>query len=166
MWRLVAFRLYMLMNEYRHELESVVKSKLFKVRSHRWDRVYVTFVQRSPLYSYYNMLIVFACVHGYLDSILLRLVKFLEYTLMVYDVIVVSHLLKSSYHVLYWEMYSLLRLSGVSSCLMLMLCMQLGCHVSLFFSASNLSLVGYWFFDLVVVEFYCFYHHCQVYFCC
>lgn len=101
MWRLVAFRLYMLMNEYRHELESVVKSKLFKVRSHRCDRVYVTFVQRSPLYSYYNMFIVFACVHGYLDSILLRLVKFLEYTLMVYDVVVVSQLLRSSYNMLY-----------------------------------------------------------------
>ena len=35
LWRLVAFRLYLLMNEYKQELESVVKSKLFKVRAHR-----------------------------------------------------------------------------------------------------------------------------------
>ena len=47
------------------------------------------------------MLVVFTCVHGYLDSVLLRLIKFLEYTLLVYDVVAVSQLVKSSGHVLY-----------------------------------------------------------------
>lgn len=63
--------------------------------------MYVTFVQRSPLYSYYNMLMVFVCVHGYLDMVLLRLVKFLEYTIMVYDVVAISQLLKFSCNLLY-----------------------------------------------------------------
>jgi hypothetical protein len=80
------------------------------------------------------MLVIFACVHGYLDSVLLRLVKFLEYTILMYDVVAVSQLVKSSYNVLYWEVYSLFRLSGVSNSLMTTVCAQLSCHVSSFIS--------------------------------
>jgi len=47
------------------------------------------------------MLMVFVCVHGYLDLVLLRLVKFLEYTVMVYDVVAISQLLKYSHNLLY-----------------------------------------------------------------
>lgn len=47
------------------------------------------------------MLVVFSCVHGYLDAVLLRLVKFLEYTLLAYDVVAVSELLKTNSNILY-----------------------------------------------------------------
>jgi len=34
-WRLVSFLLYTLLNEYKQELESVIRSTVFKVRKHR-----------------------------------------------------------------------------------------------------------------------------------
>lgn len=35
MWRLISFSLYTLINEYKQELESLIKSSLYKVRKHR-----------------------------------------------------------------------------------------------------------------------------------
>ena len=47
-WRKVSFLLSRSMNEYKQELESVVKSKMFVVQQHRWQRIYKLFHQRSP----------------------------------------------------------------------------------------------------------------------
>jgi F0F1-type ATP synthase alpha subunit len=62
--RSVAFRIYLLINEYKQEASAAVKSSLFKLRKHRWDRLMELFTQRSPSYEYYSLLFLLAVCMG------------------------------------------------------------------------------------------------------
>ena len=115
-WRAVSFKLYAMINEYKQEIDAAVKSVLFKVRKHRWDRVYAIFVQRSPVYFYYNVMMIFLCLHGFCDLISLKFLKLLEYCCLSVDVFVlVEWSVGVSYVVLFnWCAYLIFRLVSFS----------------------------------------------------
>jgi hypothetical protein len=57
---------YTLLNEYKQELESVLKSIVFKVRKHRWDRIHSLFQQRSSYYHVFNVYVLVSVYMGIL----------------------------------------------------------------------------------------------------
>ena len=112
-WRAISFRVYAMMNEYKQELESVVKSSLFKLRKHRWDRIYAFFQQRSPYYHYFNVLILLCCLHGQCDLLSVKFTRLFEYTLICRDVTILFGVTPSPYMYSFnWLTYYVLRLVG------------------------------------------------------
>ena len=85
LWRLISFSLYTLINEYRQELESLIKSSLFKVRKHRFDRIHCLFQQRSSYYHGFNVYLVLSVLHGYCDTIVISFIRLFEYQTMYID---------------------------------------------------------------------------------
>ena len=74
-WRKVSFSLCSSMNEYKQELESVVKSKMFVLQQHRWQRIYKLFHQRSPWSHFVNAVLLVAALHGQTDAVSLPSMK-------------------------------------------------------------------------------------------
>ena len=105
-----------MMNEYKQELSSAVKSALFKLRKHRWDRIYYLFTQRSSMYAYSNVVIVLTCLHGLCDLISMKLLKFFEYCVVWTDVLSLLGLgCFLTYGLLFnWCLYLLFRILGFS----------------------------------------------------
>jgi proton translocating ATP synthase F1 alpha subunit len=97
-WRGLSFRLYTMMNEYKQELESVVKSSLFKIRKHRWERIYSIFQQRGVSYHYYNALLLVLMVHGFGDLVDIKLVKLFEYCIINSDLNILIDLVLDPYY--------------------------------------------------------------------
>ena len=85
-WRAISFKLYFVLNEYKQAVESAVKSILFKIRKHRWERLYACFIQRSSIGSFYNVIILFLCLHGFCDLITIKFLKLWEYTILFGDI--------------------------------------------------------------------------------
>lgn len=129
-WRSVAFRLYSLLNEYKQELEAVVKSRMFVIRAHRWSRTHVLFVQRSPFLCYWNVLILFSCVHGMFDIVAVRLLKLVEYTLVrLTDILRLSYVCDTNVFASNWGCYELLRVVGMNYSLISIVDQSLRIHV-------------------------------------
>ncbi len=90
LWRSIAFKLYSLLNEFKQEIDAAVKSIIFIVRKHRWDRIYSLFIQRSSIYHYFNVIIIVIALHGLSDLISIKYIKLLELCLLYFDLIVLS----------------------------------------------------------------------------
>ncbi len=84
-FKMIAFRIYNLINEYKQELESVVKSGLFKIRKLRWDRIYCLFQQRSSSFYNFSSLPLLSAINGYLDLSDPSKIRLIEYLLLTND---------------------------------------------------------------------------------
>jgi len=110
MWRLISFSLYGLINEYKQELESLIKSSLFKIRKHRWDRIYTLFQQRSSYYHMYNVYLILSVLHGYCDLVANTFIRVFEFILMTLDLTTVLFNRYFFFYCLdYWLGYHYLR---------------------------------------------------------
>lgn len=89
------------MNEFKQESEAAVKSVLFGLRKHRWERIYIMFQQRSSCYHYYTVIMLLSCLHGICDSVDLHLIRVFEYIGLTIDISYVCNLSISSYFSIY-----------------------------------------------------------------
>ena len=54
--RVISFRIYALINEYKQECQNLVKSPMYAIRKLRWERVQFLFQQRSCVYHFFSLL--------------------------------------------------------------------------------------------------------------
>lgn len=80
------------MNEYRQELEAVVRSPFFRTRKARWDRVYSLYQQRGPGPMLANQCMVLYALHGSLDTLAVRLLRLAELLVSGSDLLLLSGL--------------------------------------------------------------------------
>lgn len=91
------------------------------------------FVQRSPFLCYWNIVIMFCCVHGLFDIVSLRLVKLIEYSLLcLVNVVNSVFFLACNVLAASWYCYSVIRLVGVVESIMSSITYCLRIHVVLF----------------------------------
>lgn len=134
-WRSVSFKLYFMINEYKQEVDAAVKSVLFKLRKHRWDRVYNCFVQRSSIFTFYNVIVLMLCLHGFCDYVVVKFLKLFEYCLFASDVVILLGFSVLFNYVLMfnWMSFYVFRLLGFNiEVIVSSLCSYLNCVSWLF----------------------------------
>lgn len=101
------------MNEYKQELESVIKSVLFKIRKHRYDRLFNVLQQRSCAYHVFSVICLLMVIHGFTDYVNVKFIRVFEFSLSSYDLCVLVSIFSSSFMIIkYYLLYYGFKLYG------------------------------------------------------
>jgi len=90
-FRMTAFRIYALLNDYKQELDTAVKSDAFKIRSHRYSLLIGLYTQRSSTDRFVNMQFMHSLTTGALDMLSPALINSYAYCLYSVLTLIASH---------------------------------------------------------------------------
>jgi len=86
---------------------------LFKLRKHRYDRLFNLLQQRSCSYHFYSVLSLLVIIHGFADFINTRFIRVLEFSFSSIDLGILVSILNSSFTILkYFILYYGLKIYG------------------------------------------------------
>ena len=83
--RIVSFRIYALINEYKQECQNLVKTSMFQVRKLRWERVQFLFQQRACVYHFFSWLALYFTLIGCFDEISWKNLRLSEFLIANFD---------------------------------------------------------------------------------
>ena len=83
--RIVSFRIYALINEYKQECQNLVKSPMYAIRKLRWERVQFLFQQRSCVCHFFSWLALYFVLIGCLDQFSWKNLRLSEFLIASFD---------------------------------------------------------------------------------